>query len=149
MRRPLPLAEGSLWRAGLAGTRPRPASRIALAVVAWVFVGCLVVQFFLVGLDAFEADPWDLHREFAYLYGWLAPGLVLLAVAARAEHRVVTLAVGVLVLFGIQTYLPTIAERLPELASIHAINALAIVWAGVELARSASKPPEPARTRDR
>jgi hypothetical protein len=118
-------------------------------VVAWVFVGCLVVQFFLVGLDAFEADPWDLHREFAYLYGWLAPGLVLLAVAARAERRVVTLAVGVLVLFGIQTYLPTIAERLPELASIHAINALAIVWAGVELARSASKPPEPARTRDR
>jgi hypothetical protein len=130
-------------------SRPRSTSRAALAAVAWLFVGCLVIQFFLVGLNAFEADPWELHRDFAYLYGWLAPALVLLAGLARAERHVFLLAVAVLVAFGIQTYLPTIADRLPELASIHAVNALAIVWLAVRLARGASRVPEPGRTTDR
>ena len=56
----------------------------AFVVLAWLFVGCLVVQFFLVGLDVFEAlGESELHRDFAYTYGWLAPGLVLLAGLAR------------------------------------------------------------------
>ncbi len=149
MRQPLARPAGWIGRVPLTSSRPRSASRMALAAVAWVFVACLVVQFFLVGLNAFDADPWELHREFAYLYGWLAPALVLLAGLARAERAVLLLAVGLLVAFGIQTYLPTIAERLPELASLHAVNALAIVWLAVRLARSASRVPESRRTPDR
>jgi hypothetical protein len=110
---------------------------VAFAVVAWVFVGCLVVQLFLVGLDAFEVTAEStFHREFAYLYGWLAPLLVLLAAVGRLSGFRQAQAAALLILFAIQTYLPTLAEVAPLLAAVHAVNALAISWLAVHLAIS-------------
>jgi Family of unknown function (DUF6220) len=112
-------------------------ARRAFVVVAWLFVGCLVVQFFLVGLDVFEAlGESELHRDFAYTYGWLAPGLVLLAGLARLPRRVLGLAVVLLVLYAVQTYLPLLADRLPTIAAFHAVNALLVFWVAVRLARA-------------
>lgn len=115
----------------------------AFVIVAWIFVGCLVVQFFLVGLDAFEAiGESEFHRDFAYTYGWLTPILVLLAMVAGLPRRVLLLTVGLLCLYAIQTYLPTIAEALPWLATLHAINALLVFWLAVQVARSVPGIPE-------
>jgi Family of unknown function (DUF6220) len=121
----------------------------AFRVAAWGFVGCLVIQFFLVGLDVFDADPGELHRDFAYTYGWLTPGLVLLAGLARVPRRLLLTTLLLLVLFGVQTYLPTIADRLPWLASFHSVLALAIVWLAVQVARTASRIPAESGTVDR
>lgn len=119
------------------GTDLAPLARRAFIVVAWVLVTCLVVQFFLVGLDIFEAiGESELHRDFAYLYGWLTPILVLLAMAAGLPRRVLLLTVALLALYAIQTYLPTIADALPALGSLHAINALLVFWLAVQVARS-------------
>ena len=105
--------------------------------VAWALVGCLVVQFFLVGLDVFEAiGDSELHRDFAYVYGWLTPILVVLGMAAGLPRRVILLTVALLALYAIQTYLPTIADVLPRLATLHAINALLVFWLAVQVARS-------------
>ena len=56
--------------------------RLAYRAGTWALVGCLVLQLFLVGLDVFEVVGRDstIHRQFAYLYGWLTPALVILAV---------------------------------------------------------------------
>ena len=114
----------------------RDLARQAFLVAAWLLVACLVVQLFLVGLDVFEAadSVGTVHRQFAYLYGWLAPVLVLLAAAARVPRwfRVATLVL--LVLFAIQTYLPSLQDRLPLLAATHAVNALAVSWLAVAVA---------------
>lgn len=110
--------------------------RRAFVVVAWVFVACLVVQFFLVGLDVFEAIEGELHRDFAYTYGWLAPGLVLLAGLAGLPRRVMLRALALLVLYAIQTYLPLLADSLPGLAAVHAANALLVFWVAVRLAQA-------------
>ncbi|MGH2456915.1 MAG: DUF6220 domain-containing protein [Candidatus Limnocylindria bacterium] len=113
---------------------PRTA-RVAYAALAWVFVACLVIQLFLVGLDIFEVTPdSELHRDFAYLYGWLAPLLVLLAVAGKLPAGRQALTVALLVLFALQTYLPTLAPEAPLLAATHAVNALALWWLAVVLA---------------
>lgn len=132
--------------------REGTARRLALGafrLAAWALVGCLVIQFFLVGLDVFDADPGELHRDFAYTYGWLTPGLVLLAGLAQVPRRLLLTTLLLLVLFGVQTYLPTIADRLPWLASLHSVLALAIVWLAVRVARAASRIPAEAGTVDR
>jgi hypothetical protein len=124
--------------------------RRALVAVTWLFVACLVVQFFLVGLDVFGATgESEIHRDFAYLYGWLAPIIVLLAVAVGGPRRVLWLAVLLLVLYAVQTYLPTIAEVAPMLAAVHAVNALAVFWVAIQLARAATGIPAPGGTSDR
>lgn len=119
-------------------------ARLAFLVLAWAFVACLAVQLFLVGLDVFRPDGLKaadgtpgVHREFAYLYGWIAPGLVLLAVAGRLRRDRLLLTVALLVLFAVQTYLPTLADRAPLLAAFHAVNALAVVTVAFTLALGA------------
>ena len=112
-------------------------ARQALLVAAWLMVACLVVQLFLVGLDVFEAsgDVGTVHRDFAYLYGWLAPVLVLLATVGRTPRWFRVGTVVLLVLFAIQTYLPSLQDRIPLLAATHAVNALAVFWLAVSIAR--------------
>ena len=116
-------------------------ARLGYVIVAWTFLACLAVQLFLVGLDLFEVTGEDvrIHREFAYVYGWLAPAMVLLAVAARLPRRTLLLTVALLVLFAVQTYLPSLAEELPDVAALHALNALAVVWISATLALSVQR----------
>jgi hypothetical protein len=122
-------------------------ARRVFVVIAWLFVGCLVVQFFLVGLDVFEAlGESELHRDFAYTYGWLAPILVLLAGLAGLPRRVLALSVTLLVIYAVQTYLPLMADRLPTIAALHAVNALLVFWVAVRLAGAVPWNPGPDRT---
>ena len=132
------------------GTGAAPLAQRCFFIVAWLLVGCLIVQFFLVGLDLFEAiGESELHRDFAYVYGWLTPILVLLATVAGLPRRVLLLTVALLVLYAIQTYLPTIADTLPRIAALHAINALLVFWLAVQVARSVPWIPEPGGTAGR
>jgi hypothetical protein len=125
----------------------RHLAALALRAGAWAFVACIVLQFFFVGLDAFEAPGLEgLHRDFAYTYGWLAPILVLLAVLGEAPLRVLVTTVLLLVAFAVQTYLPLIAASLPTISSLHAILALGIAWIAVRLARLTGEIPSPRGT---
>ena len=53
------------------------------------------------------------------------------------------LAIAVLVLYAVQTYLPTISDALPTVAAVHAVNALAVFWLAVRLARAVPWNPAP------
>ena len=115
--------------------------RRAFPLVAWVFVGCVVIQFFLVGLRVFDAKPFtELHSDFAYLYGWLTPILVLFAASPAGSPRALRLAAALLVLFAVQTFLPLLAKSAPGLGAFHALNALVVAWFAVALARAARSP---------
>ncbi|HSM38236.1 MAG TPA: DUF6220 domain-containing protein [Candidatus Limnocylindrales bacterium] len=120
-------------------------ARLALVATAWLFVACLALQLFLVGLDVFDriggtsATQVGIHREFAYLYGWLAPLMVLLVMIGRLPRPRLVQAVLLLVLFAVQTYLPTLARDAPLLASVHSVNAIAVVWLAVSLALAARR----------
>jgi hypothetical protein len=110
----------------------------AFAAVAVLFVGCLFVQVFLVGLDIFaeaeaEAEA-TIHRDFAYVYGWLTPVLILLAGFAGAPKPTRQLTIVLVVLFAIQIVLPSLRDTIPILAALHAVNALAIFAVAMVLA---------------
>jgi hypothetical protein len=113
-------------------------ARSMYLALIWVFVACLVVQAFLVGLDLFSdvLDP-TTHRNWAYIYGWLTPILVFLATLARFPLSVRLGSVALLVLFALQTILPQFREILPPIAAAHALNALLIFWLAMVLARQA------------
>lgn len=114
------------------------AARLSFLAAAWLFVACVVIQVFLVGLDIFARLDGEVHRDFAYVYGWLVPILVLLSGAARVPSGSRTLTFVLLVLFAAQTVLPSLRDQVPILAAVHAVNALAIFAIGMVIARRAT-----------
>lgn len=112
--------------------------RVAFAALAWLFVLSLIVQVLLVGLEIFADMGGSIHRDFAYVYGWLAPVLVLLSrmPAAPVAARIPTLLL--LLLFAAQTVLPSLKDDLPVLAAFHTVNALAIFALAIVVARRAT-----------
>jgi hypothetical protein len=123
---PMPLAAGRPWLA-----------RFAFAAVASLFVGCLIVQVFLVGLDIFADAEASIHRDFAYVYGWLTPVLILLAGFAEAPKTTRQLTIILVVLFAIQIVLPSLRHVVPIFAALHPVNALAIFAVAMVVARQA------------
>ncbi len=113
-------------------------ARAAYVGLAWLFVACLFVQLFLVGLDLFDAGiAHSVHADFAYTYGWLLPGMLLVGKVGRVSPRVLALTVLLLVLYAVQTLLPSLADGLPLLAAFHAVNAIVIFWLAISLAHRA------------
>ena len=113
--------------------------RFGFLAAAWLFVAGVVVQVFLVGLDIFGELGGAVHRDFAYVYGWLAPIMVLLSGAARVPTGTRRLTIVLLVLFAAQTVLPSLRNQVPVLAALHAVNALAIFAIGIVVARRATE----------
>lgn len=110
-------------------------ARLAFLASAWLFLACIVIQTFLVGLDVFARLGGSIHRDFAYVYGWLAPILVLLGGSARMPSGVRWLTVALLVVFAVQTVLPSLDEEFPVLAALHPVNALLIFALAIVVAR--------------
>lgn len=115
-------------------------ARLAYRGVIWLFVACVVVQVFLAGLGVFAAeDKFELHRNFGYTFGWLALLLPLLAWAGRLGRRTIGLSFLVLVLFILQSVLVALRTDMPYLAALHPVNALAIFWLSLSLARGSRR----------
>jgi hypothetical protein len=116
-------------------------ARRAYRALAWLFVACVMVQVFLVGLEIFKVigDDAGLHRNFAYLYGWLLPLMLVVGRFARLSVRMLALVVLLLVMFAVQTVLPELAKQVPLLGPLHAVNALAILLLAIWLAQHAAR----------
>jgi len=115
-------------------------ARLGYRALAWLFAGCVLVQVFLVGMDVFGAthDP-ALHRNFAYIYGWLLPIMLLLARVGRLPARMAGLTVLLLVMFAVQTVLPGFTKQFPFLGPLHVLNAFAMFGLAIVLARRAGR----------
>lgn len=111
-------------------------ARLAYRGVIWLFVACVVVQVFLAGLGVFSAeDKFEFHRNFGYTFGWLALLLPLLAWVGRLGRRTIGLSFLVTVLFILQSVFVALRTDMPYLAALHPVNALAIFWLSLSLAR--------------
>lgn len=116
------------------------AIRLSFVAVAWLFLACVIVQVFLAGLGVFAGSRnFDLHREFGYLFGWLTLVLLVLALVGRLGRRWIGLAGAILVLFAFQSVFVALRGAIPAVAALHPVNALAIFWLAVLLARGAHR----------
>jgi hypothetical protein len=112
-------------------------SRAALAAVAWIFVVMVVVQVFLAGIGLFGSGDMGAHVEFGYLVVMM-PILVLIAAAVARAGRLAWISVGLVVLGIVQSILPWFRDTVPFVAALHPVNALALFWLGLFVARRAT-----------
>lgn len=110
------------------------------AWLAWLFVVAVLVQVFLAGLAIFGATSgFGLHIEFGYtVVGLLTLGVLLTAVAAGLPPREIGLSLLLLVLYVVQTALPSARDSAPVLAALHPVNAIAMLALGSIIARRGS-----------
>jgi hypothetical protein len=109
-------------------------SRIAVVVLARLFIIGIVVQIFLVGLSLFEsADYWEDHKSLGESLGLIPILLILVALVGRLPMRVIVMAAALLVLFGVQYALPTVDNG--YVAALHPVNALVLMGLSDQIAR--------------
>jgi hypothetical protein len=113
------------------------------ALAAIVYVAAIVVQVFLAGAAIANlggSGNFTTHDEFGYTWlGIASLVLVVTALAARRPRRDVGIALGILVLYVIQTLLPTFRTSTPALAALHPVNALLLFALAAWYARRISQ----------
>jgi hypothetical protein len=109
----------------------------AIAVVASLFAGCIVVQVFLAGLGVFEGPArFESHRDFGYLFGWLTLILLVLSAIARVR-RLVLLSILALVQFALQSVFIAMRADYPAVAALHPVNGVLLLLVAIAIARDA------------
>lgn len=110
-------------------------ARVVHPWLAWVFVGTVLLQVFLAGLALFAGAGFEAHREAGYTYPGLAALAVLIAaIVGAAGRREVGLAFLLLLMYVVQTILPTLRADLPVVAALHPVNAVALFGLGAVIA---------------
>jgi mercuric ion transport protein len=113
--------------------------RTGLAVVAWLFVGCIFVQIFLAGLGVFDsASAFETHRDFGYLFGWLTLVMLVLAAVGRVPRSLLGLTALALLLFALQSVFVALRSDYPAVAALHPVNGVALLLVAIVIARRAT-----------
>jgi hypothetical protein len=108
------------------------------AWLAWAFVAAIVIQVFLAGLAIPQLGgngSFETHLEFGYAMGFVALAVVIAAVVAAAGRRRILQALGLLVLYIVQTILPNLDPGLSVAAALHPLNAMILFVLSIWYAR--------------
>ncbi len=114
-------------------------ARIAYVVIAWLFVGALLAQVYLIGLVYLAAQPTlEAHVGFGHTLSVLLLPLLILTYVARHPRP---LKVRTWLLFGLYVLqadvFAVIRGSLPVVAALHPVLALALFWLAVSVALQA------------
>ena len=100
------------------------------AAAAAVFVVAIIVQVFLAGAAIANlggSGNFSTHIEFGYTWIGLAALVLLVTVfVARRPRRDVGIVVAIILLYVVQTILPSFRSSSPVIAALHPVNALAL-----------------------
>jgi hypothetical protein len=111
------------------------------AGVAWLFVLTILVQVFLAGAAIANlggSGDFSMHSGFGFaVVGLASLALLLTALIAGEGRGQVGLSFGLLVLYIVQTSLPSFRSTTPALAALHPVNALLLFGLAVVVARRA------------
>ncbi|MBX5446578.1 MAG: hypothetical protein IRZ30_15555 [Sphaerobacter sp.] len=115
-------------------------SRVAFRILAWLFVGCVLVQVLIAGLAIFDTPlRWSWHENFVHMFEYLPLILLVLAFTGRMPRRIRWVSFGAFAMIGMQYAFIGLARDLniPAIAALHPVNAMLIFWVALFLARSA------------
>jgi Family of unknown function (DUF6220) len=107
--------------------------RVLFYGLAVIYLAGVVVQFFLAGLGTFGATSFDAHQAFGLVLALLTLILLVLAVVGKVPRLLIGLAVILLGLNILQMFLAQVDVE--EVAALHVVNALAIVFVAYEIAQ--------------
>ena len=108
---------------------------------AVLFVAAIVLQVFLAGsaiANLGGSGSFSTHVEFGYTgIGIASLALLVTALAARRPRRDVGVAAGLMLLYIVQTMLPSFKASVPAVAALHPVNALLLFAVSAWYARRA------------
>jgi hypothetical protein len=113
-------------------------ARQVQAWLAWAFVAAIVIQVFLAGLAIPQLGGngnFSTHQGFGYAIGFVALAMVIAAVVATAGRSRILQALGILVLYIVQTILPNLDPGLSIAAALHPLNAMILFVLSIWYAR--------------
>ena len=122
------------------------------AAAAVIFVAAIIVQVFLAGAAIANlggSGDFATHIEFGYTWvGITALAVVVTALVARRPRRDVGITLGLMVMYVVQTILPSLRTTMPTVAALHPLNAMLLfalaawyarrTWVGARAAAPAS-----------
>ena len=112
--------------------------RRAHLIVAWAFVGGVVVQVFLAGLGVFDSPAtFVTHAGWGYMLEILPLLLLVLSAAGRLGRRQMIYAAGLFGMFILQSVFVALRGDLPIIAALHPVNGFGILLVGIAMAREA------------
>jgi mercuric ion transport protein len=118
--------------------RARSGAYTALAVVAWIFAACILVQVFLAGMGVFDGpERFETHRNFGYTFGWLTLVMVIIAAVGRLGRVLVGLSLLALVQFFLQSVFILFRESQPAIAALHPVNGVLLLVVAIAIGRIA------------
>src|SRR5436190_4975812 len=109
------------------------------AWLAWALVAAIVIQVWLAGSAIPQLGgngSFATHRDFGYGIGLLTLLVLLASISAGAGRRRSSQALGLLVLYVVQSSLPYMAPDLPFAAALHPVNALVMFALSLWYARA-------------
>jgi hypothetical protein len=106
-------------------------ARVIFFGLAVIYLAGVVVQFFLAGLGTFGATSFDSHQVFGLILGLLTLVLLVVAVVGKLPRLQIGLTVLLLGLNVLQMFLARV--DIDEVAALHVVNALAIVFVAHEI----------------
>lgn len=115
-------------------------ARVLNGWVAWVWVAAIAIQVFLAGLAIPQLGGngnFGTHQGFGYAMFFLGILLVVVAVLAKPGQRRILQAVGILLLYIVQTILPNLDPGLSIVAALHPLNAMILFGLSIWYARQA------------
>jgi mercuric ion transport protein len=116
----------------------RSKARTALAVVAWLFAVCIVVQVFLAGLGVFDSPTaFATHRDFGYTFGLLTLVMVVIAAVGRLPKRLIGLSALTLLQIALQSVFIAFRQDMPVIAALHPVNGVLLLVVAIWLGREA------------
>jgi hypothetical protein len=116
--------------------RARNGAYTALAVVATIFVACLVVQVFLAGLGVFDSpSAFMTHTTWGFLIEWLTLVMLLIALFGRLGRRLIGLTALTLVQMVLQSVFVAVRDDYPMVAALHPVNGFGVLLVTILIAR--------------
>jgi hypothetical protein len=113
----------------------RPIARSLHAIVAWVFVAGLVLQVWLAGRGVFESPTvFGTHRDVGYTLSLFTIVLLVLGLLGGLGRRAALLAIGIFVLFILQSVFVVMRDSTPAIAALHPVNGFLILLTAILLA---------------
>ena len=114
----------------------RSIARNLHAVVAWLLVAGLVVQVWLAGRGVFESSAaFASHRDTGFTLTIGPVILLVLGLLGGLGRRAALLAVGMFVLFILQSVFVAMRGSSPLIAAMHPVNGFLILFLAIVLAR--------------
>ncbi|MEF3306196.1 DUF6220 domain-containing protein [Paenibacillus sp. GYB003] len=115
--------------------------RLLYAVLAWIFLFCIVAQAFIAGLAVFAgADNWALHTSFVRAFALLPLILFLLTFVGDIRGGQRWLALGLFACIVLQFVTATALSSVPAMAALHPVVALLLFWGSLRSVTRLNRP---------